>query len=107
MVVVTASTDRVLAPLRVRIDAIDAEIVGLLAERMRCVSEVIGLKTQFGLPARIDARVEEVVANVRAKADAAGAPPDLAEAVWRSMIEWVIAYEEKHLPSRARAGEEQ
>ncbi|MCW6510072.1 chorismate mutase [Lichenifustis flavocetrariae] len=93
----TADAEAVLAPLRAQIDAIDAQIVGLLAKRMDCVGEVIGLKQAHGLPARIDARVEEVVARVRTKADAAGAPPDLAEAVWRSMIEWVIAYEERHM----------
>ena len=101
--VVTA--EDVLAPLRARIDAIDTEIVALLARRMDCVGEVIGLKQAHGLPARIDARVEEVVAHVRAKAVAGGAPPDLAEVVYRHMIEWVIAHEDTHLPSPARAGE--
>lgn len=95
--VVTAGAEQVLAPLRARIDAIDAEIVALLARRMGCVTEVIGLKQAHGLPARIDARVEEVVANVRAKAVDLGAPPDLAEVVYRNMIEWVIAHEEDHL----------
>ena len=93
--VVTA--EDVLRPLRDRIDAIDTEIVGLLARRMDCVGEVIGMKQAHGLPARIDARVEEVVANVRAKANELGAPPDLAEVVYRHMIEWVIAHEEGHL----------
>ena len=101
----TAASEQVLAPLRARIDAIDTEIVGLLARRMDCVGEVIGVKQAHGLPARIDARVEEVVAHVRAKAETIGAPPDLAEIVYRNMIEWVIAHEETHLPSPARAGE--
>ena len=95
--VVTAEAEQLLAPLRARIDAIDAEIVGLLARRMDCVGEVIGVKQANGLPARIDARVEEVVANVRAKAADVGAPPDLAEVVYRNMIEWVIAHEEQSL----------
>ena len=100
-----AATEQVLAPLRARIDAIDAEIVALLARRMECVGEVIGFKQAHGLPARIDARVEEVVAHVRVKAETAGAPADLAETVYRAMIEWVIAHEEAHLPSAAQAGE--
>ncbi|MDX7950974.1 chorismate mutase [Lichenihabitans sp. Uapishka_5] len=103
----TASTDDVLAPLRLRIDAIDAAIVELLAKRMDCVGEVIGIKQAHGLPARIESRVEEVVANVRAGAEGVGAPPDLAETVYRSMIAWVIAHEERHLPPpvRLREGE--
>ena len=97
MVVSAANPEVVLRPLRDRIDAVDTEIVRLLARRMDCVSEVIGLKQAHGLPARIDARVEEVVAQVRAKAEEIGAPPDLAETVYRTMIEWVIAHEEETL----------
>ena len=92
-----AGADAILIPLRDRIDVIDAEIVGLLAQRMACVREVIGLKQSAGLPARIDARVEQVVAHVRSKAQSLGAPPDLAETVYRALIAWVIAHEEQHL----------
>ncbi len=91
-------TDRTgLADLRAEIDRIDDAIVGLIAERMAVVEAVIGVKTRNGLPARIPDRVEEVVAHVRAAAAQKGAPPDLAEAVWRAMIEWTIAHEEQAL----------
>jgi isochorismate pyruvate lyase len=93
----TLGSEEVLAPLRARIDSIDEKIVGLIAERTACVGEVIVLKKRDGLPARIESRVEEVVAHVRGKAEEAGAPPDLADVLWRIMIDWFIAYEQKHL----------
>ena len=92
-------TDReaVLRPLRDRIDAIDEQLVALIAERMGVVDEVVKTKQAHGLPARLDDRIEEVVARVRAKAERIGAQPDLADVVWRTMIEWVIAYEDRSL----------
>ncbi len=83
---------------RATIDRIDREIVALLAERVRCLDRVVEVKTRENLPAAIPERVEEVVAHVRAEAEAAGLPPDLAEMLWRRLIDWSIAYEERHLP---------
>lgn len=90
-------SEAALAPLRARIDAIDSQLVAILAERMACVDEVVALKRQHGLPARIDDRIEAVVARVRDKASEVGAPPELAELLWRTMIDWVIAFEVDHL----------
>ncbi|OYX82544.1 MAG: chorismate mutase, partial [Azorhizobium sp. 32-67-21] len=42
-------------------------------------------------------RVEDVVARVTAQAEARGVPPDLAETLWRRLIEWTVAYEEERL----------
>ena len=86
-----------LRPLRDRIDGIDERLVALIAERMGVVDEVIKVKQAYGLPARLDDRIEQVVARVRARAERLGAPPDLADVVWRTMIEWVIGYEDGQL----------
>ena len=88
-----------LADQRRRIDAVDAAIVSLLAERMDIVAEVVAIKREAGLAARLDDRVEAVVRHVRARAERAGCPPDLAEAVWRTVIGWTIAHEEQALKS--------
>lgn len=101
----TDDRQRVLAHFRTEIDAIDAEIVALLAKRMAVVDRVIVAKRQSGLPALIPARVEEVAANVRRHAATAGSPPDLAEVVWRAMMEWVIAYEDQRLNAVSPDGE--
>ena len=86
-----------MAELRVEIDALDRQIVELLARRVTYIDRAAELKPAEGLPARIDDRVEAVVANVRAKAVSAGFDPDLAEAMWRRMIDWSIAREERIL----------
>ena len=86
-----------LAPLRARIDAIDAAMVDLLAERFRTVEDVVEVKRREALPARLDDRVEDVVRRVRGLAEAKDCPADLADQVWRSMIEWIIAFEDHRL----------
>jgi isochorismate pyruvate lyase len=96
----------VLAPLRARIDVIDDAIVDLLAERLQTVREVIGVKTRAGIPARLDDRVEAVVAHVRRRAEAKDCPPDLTEQVWRTIIEWTIAFEERQLPASTASAPE-
>jgi len=90
-----------MAELRVVIDALDAQIVGLLAARAACIDRAAELKPAERLPARIDARVEQVVANVRREAAGQGVDPDLVETLWRAVIEWSIAREERVLGKSA------
>jgi isochorismate pyruvate lyase len=94
-----ASECSTMAELRAEIDRIDAGLVDLLAERITYIDRAAELKPALGLPARIDDRVEEVVAKVRASAVARGVDPDLAEALWRRLIDWSIAREEVVLGS--------
>lgn len=89
--------DRELAGLRAEIDRVDSELVKLLAERMKIVDQVVAIKTDTGLPALIPERVEEVAGRVREEARRLGAPPELAELVYRRMMEWIVAYEEERL----------
>jgi isochorismate pyruvate lyase len=86
-----------MADIRAEIDRIDAALVGLFAERACYIDRAAALKPSLGLPARIETRVEQVVANVRAHAAAAGVDPDLAERLWRRLIDWSIAREEAAL----------
>lgn len=86
-----------MAVLRRQIDTLDAELVALLAARAGYIDRATELKPGEGLPARIEARVEEVVANVRARSAEAGLDPELAEALWRQLIDWSIAREERVL----------
>ncbi len=86
-----------MAELRVQIDRLDRQLIALLAERAGYIDRAAQLKPAEGLPARIDARVNEVKANVRAEAVAKGLDPDLAEGVWSQLIDWSIAREEKTL----------
>lgn len=86
-----------LADLRREIDAIDAEMVGLLARRLGVVHRVLEVKQQHGIPALLPDRVEDVVARVTRDAAAQGVPEDLVEDLWRRLIAWTVAYEEQRL----------
>jgi len=83
--------------LRARIDRLDAQLVALLAERSRMIDEAARIKSREGLPARIDSRVEEVAANARKLAGKNGLDPELAEGLWRMMMEHFIAQEDRVL----------
>lgn len=83
--------------LRAEIDALDRQLIRLLARRRDLIARAAVIKAGIGWPARIDARVEEVVANARSHAAAEGLDPDLIERIWRALVEAAIAQEERHL----------
>lgn len=83
--------------LRAAIDEIDCGLIQLLAKRATYIDRAAELKSVNGLPANIPARVEEVVAKVKANAVYHGFDPDLAEQIWRQLISWSIAREERVL----------
>ncbi|WP_428029924.1 chorismate mutase [Ancylobacter sp.] len=91
------SNERSLAPFRAEIDAIDAQIVELLARRFEVVKHVIAVKKVEGLAAFLPERVEDVIDKVSAEAETKGVPPELVEKLWRELIAWVIAYENERL----------
>lgn len=82
-----------MSELRVEIDALDAELVSLLALRAQYIDRAIELKPAENMKARVPERVEDVVAKVRAAAEAQGLDPVLIEGLWRQIIEWSIARE--------------
>jgi isochorismate pyruvate lyase len=86
-----------MAELRAEIDRIDEELVARFAERATYIDRAIEIKSGIDLPARIVARVEEVVQNVRRHAVTQNLPPDLVEKLWRRLIDWSIAREESAL----------
>ena len=94
-----------MAEVRAGIDAVDEALVGLLAARAGYIDRAAAIKGPLQLPARIDWRVEEVVAKVRSRAAGHGLDADLAEALWRRLIDWSIAREERALAS-GPAGQE-
>lgn len=79
--------------LRDQIDALDRELVQLLAKRATYIDRAVEIKQGVGLPASIPARIEDVVAKVRANAETAELDADLVETLWRQLIDWSIARE--------------
>lgn len=80
-----------------QIARLDRELVEMLVERTGYIDRAIDLKRSAHLPARIEARADEVLRNVRMLAAQQGLDPKLAEALWEQIIEWSIAREERVL----------
>jgi isochorismate pyruvate lyase len=83
-----------LAQVRERIDAIDVQIVALLAERGRYVKDAARFKRdayQVSAPQR----QQEVIDKVRRLADEKGAYPEVVEAAYRALIAGFIAREQQ------------
>eukprot|EP01037_Dinobryon_pediforme_P017470 gene17470-17663_t len=88
-------TPAAMAEVRREIDRLDDEIVALLAKRQRQIERAAAVKPSLGIPARVPARVEEVMARVADAAAREGLDQSLAQHLWHEMIEWSIALEEK------------
>jgi isochorismate pyruvate lyase len=82
-----------LPELRREIDDVDRALVALLARRMKIVDRVISVKQAKGIPASLPERIEAVVEHVRGLAAEHGVPPQMAERLWRCLIDETIAYE--------------
>jgi isochorismate pyruvate lyase len=81
-----------LTEVRARIDAIDADLVRLLADRQALVRAAAAFKVDEHA-VRAPARVEQVISKVRERAMEAGLEPAVAESVWRAMIDAFIEVE--------------
>ena len=81
-----------MADVRQGVDAVDRMLVELLAERQGYMDAAARIKTDRGV-VRDPARIEEVVARVKAAAREAGLSEAIAEPVWRTLIDRCIAYE--------------
>jgi isochorismate pyruvate lyase len=74
------------------VDALDRLLVEVLAERQRYMDAAARIK-QDRAAVRDAARIEDVVAKVKAAAREAGLSEAIAEPVWRTLIEACIAHE--------------
>ena len=83
--------------VRSAIDALDDQLIGLLAKRVALIENAARIKARIDMPANIPSRVEEVVAKVKQSALRQGVSPELAEDIWRKLISWSIALEETRL----------
>ncbi|SDZ93341.1 bifunctional chorismate mutase/prephenate dehydrogenase [Alkalimonas amylolytica] len=75
-----------LTPLRQQIDAIDTELVQLLARRAQVTAEVGRVKQQFGLPVYMPAREQALLQARREQAEQHGLSPELVEDVLRRVM---------------------
>jgi len=78
--------------VRAGVDAVDRQIVDLLAIRFRLMTAAARIKQDRGT-VRDEARKAQVIANARAAAQTAGVPPELVGDLWERLVEGSIAYE--------------
>jgi isochorismate pyruvate lyase len=81
-----------MADVRQGVDALDRALVTLLAERQRYMDAAARIKPDRDMVFDQD-RIEEVVSRVKATATKAGLSHDIAEPVWRILIDRCIAHE--------------
>lgn len=78
--------------VRAGVDAIDRQLVDLLALRFGYMDAAARIKDSRAA-VRDEARKAEVIANVRKAAGAAGLPEDVLAQLWDQLVEASIAYE--------------
>ena len=93
-----------MAEVRKQIDALDAEIVALLAKRQRQIERAARVKPLLEMPARVPERIDEVLARVLEAAGRDGLSQELSTELWTRIIEWSIDYEERLMGEALSAG---
>ena len=90
---VTAPEDcQTMAEVREGVDALDRALVALIAQRSRYMEAAARIKTSRD-KVRDNWRIEDVVSKVTEEAKRHGLSCDIAEPVWRELVERSIAYE--------------
>lgn len=83
---------KTMTDVRAGVDALDRELVALLARRFAFMDAAARIKTDRSA-VRDEARKAQVIANAEAAALAAGLPAGLAVDLWERLVEASIAYE--------------
>ncbi|WP_288409820.1 chorismate mutase [uncultured Sphingomonas sp.] len=78
--------------VRAGVDALDRELVALLARRFAYMDAAARIKPGRGA-VRDEGRKAQVIANARAAAVAMGVPEDVVAELWERLVEASIAYE--------------
>lgn len=94
-------SQNLLAPYRAQIDAIDDQLIALLAQRFDIVRAVAGIKSQNDLSLVQSNRVNEVVHRNRISAAAVNVPADMVEDVFRRIIDEAHEVERHIIESNA------
>ncbi|MEO0400431.1 MAG: chorismate mutase [Pseudomonadota bacterium] len=82
---------------RAEIDRLDQALVDLLAERWGYVDRMWQFKRLEASAASVPWRNADVIEKVRTRAEKAGMPPEMAEALWRQIIGWGVQHQEEKL----------
>lgn len=90
-----------MAQVRGGVDALDRQLVALLATRFGYMRAAARIKTDRG-QVRDEGRKAQVIAQACAAAEALGLPGDVIATLWEELVEASIAYELQHWDARRR-----
>lgn len=88
--------------VRAGVDALDEQIVALLGKRMRFMEAAARIKQSWD-QVRDERRKAAVIAHACAVADQVSFPASLAAAIYETLVEGSIAFEEECFHRRLRA----
>src|SRR4051812_20481449 len=89
-----------LTALRDRIEAIDRQILGLIADRLQVVDHVVGAKLAAASPFRDRAREELLLGRLRTVAVGLGLDPHEIERLYRVVLDMSVAHQEAAVRAR-------
>ncbi|WP_417847101.1 chorismate mutase [Thalassospira povalilytica] len=81
-----------MSDVRANVDRVDRLLVALMAERLNYIEQAARIKPTRDA-VRDEARIEDVITKVRAQCALDGFDPDMADRMWRAMMEDFIAHE--------------
>lgn len=90
-----------MSEVRNEIDRLDRELVKLLSERQRYIERAAEIKSDRAA-VRDEERINDVVGKVLEEARRSGLSVEIAEPVWRTLVDRSIAYEFKKFDERAQ-----
>ncbi|MEO8701917.1 MAG: prephenate dehydratase [Kofleriaceae bacterium] len=90
-----------LGSLRDRIEAVDRQIIALIAERLAIVEGVAEAKLASASPFRDREREETLLGRLRAMAAAAGLDPHQIERMYRVVMDMSVAHQERAVRERS------
>jgi isochorismate pyruvate lyase len=88
--------------VRAGVDEVDRALVSLLRRRQDYMDAAARIKPERAL-VRDEARINQVLDNVRRECEAAGLSWAIAEPVWQTLIERCIAHEFEAFDARSAA----
>jgi isochorismate pyruvate lyase len=94
-----------MAEVRAEIDALDRQIVALLADRLHYIDEAARLK-QSRDQVRDEARIADVLQKVEAEARKLGADPAVVAQAYRALVEASIGHELETFDRRGRSAQD-
>ena len=101
MEIIEPEACKTMAEVRAGVDAVDVELVALLAQRFAYMRAAARLKRRRE-DVRDEARKARVIAAAREHAKDHGAPPARIAALWEALVETSIAYELEEWDRRHR-----